>query len=85
MLVDKEISPFLNKGMKQATWLMCQTCCIISSEKTSIHDVVLEISTFFLFFSFVISQEERDLVAKGRFDALIEHQRRTDVAIEEEV
>ncbi|XP_065063519.1 uncharacterized protein LOC135690026 isoform X2 [Rhopilema esculentum] len=35
--------------------------------------------------SFVVSEEERQLVANGRYDVLIEHQKRTDAAIEEEL
>eukprot|EP00795_Rhopilema_esculentum_P008223 gene8223-14160_t len=39
----------------------------------------------FYFVSFVVSEEERQLVANGRYDVLIEHQKRTDAAIEEEL
>lgn len=35
--------------------------------------------------SFAVTEEEKDLIARGKFDALIEQQKRTDAAIEEEV
>ena len=38
-----------------------------------------------LIFSFAVTEEEKDLIARGKYDALIEQQRRTDAAIEEEV
>ena len=58
---------------------------MISSNCTSIPDLTPGVFTVSFIFSFVVSQEERDLVAKGRYDALIEHQKKTDSAIEEEV
>ena len=36
-------------------------------------------------FSFAVTEEERDLIARGRYDALIEQQKRNDAAFEEEV
>ncbi len=33
----------------------------------------------------MVSEEEKEIVSKGAYDALIDQQRRTDAAIEEEV
>ena len=61
----------------KTTWSGIRVLLLIS--------VVTICHTAFPYFSFAVTEEEKDLISRGRYDALIEQQRRNDVAIEEEV